>query len=765
MEIQEALKFFNHFSDGVYVKTLSKPIIHGFFTDKEKFKQELSGLNDETTLYFIAHGLKDISGFPDNCFESIQREGSVKTANLSSLKYFLLDIDPNKGTEIVGNRRVKRNLTIQENSAVIEDAKAIKNELFRNGFDNIGVINSGNGAYLIFPFKNINIESDEKLSMFTQLFKEFAYILKRRVNLRNASIDFKTIKPSQCFKLPGTMSTKGEATENNPYRHACIVEDWDDSKSCLKNIKEYVETYDTSDLVTTDSFGTHLNIEKCMEHCEKAFPVFYGGNHDFYGRILKDGCCKDMLLDSSDFMTELRLYLRKETGMLRINNNSLAEIIEYLKDQAYQCYKTVVASRAYYDKNENAVFYDMCNDKEVVKVTATGITLVEKPLGMFVQQKGDKPQIMYKATPAEELPKLLGRIAKLSSNNLIILSTFLCACFLGNCFPTPMLLVTGPQGSSKSTLTRFIQSIVHPQVTGLLSLLEKKDDIAIALSRRLLTCFDNATGVKPEISDMLCTAITKGTYQKRELYTTRDECLIEYTSIIVINGIDVISRRTDLMERCIMLEMSPIKPEERKTEKELQALFEKLLPSILGAIFNSIQKALAMDEIELPTLSRMADFESWSARFSVAMGYTPEQYQEALQYNLKNLVDAVSFGNPTIFAVVEMMRGKCEYTSSVQNFYHVCDATTTEKLTSSEKSVFPKSPAAFSRSLSGMTKNLQSFGISFDIKNVGPNKEITLWNDGTVIENKSQAEKIGKIAYENRENDVSVLKAADGKES
>ena len=64
-----------------------------------------------------------------------------------------------------------------------------------------------------------------------------------------------------------------------------------------------------------------------------------------------------------------------------------------------------------------------------------------------------------------------------------------------------------------------------------------------------------------------------------------------------------------------------------------------------------------------------------------------------------------------------------------------------------------------------MTKNLQSFGISFDIKNVGPNKEITLWNDGTVIENKSQAEKIGKIAYENRENDVSVLKAADGKES
>ena len=101
-------------------------------------------------------------------------------------------------------------------------------------------------------------------------------------------------------------------------------------------------------------------------------------------------------------MTELRLYLRKETGMLRINNNSLAEIIEYLKDQAYQCYKTVVASRAYYDKNENAVFYDMCNDKEVVKVTATGITLVEKPLGMFVQQKGDKPQIMYKATPAEE---------------------------------------------------------------------------------------------------------------------------------------------------------------------------------------------------------------------------------------------------------------------------------------------------------------------------------------------------------------------------
>lgn len=761
MNYEEIVRFFDHFSEGLYVRTIAKPFIHGMFTDREKLDEAIRQLDDSTTLYFIAHSLNDSTEFPYNCFEKIPKNGSVKLTDLSIIKYFILDIDPNNSTEVIDGKNVKRNLTVKENQAVLDDAMAVKKELLDNGFDNIGVINSGNGAYLVFPFRGIPITEDCTVKTITDNFKKFAQILKQRVRLRHSSIDFNTLKLSQCFKTPGTLSTKGIETQSNPYRHACIVEDWNPENSCLKMIQDYTEAYDNSELVYTDSYGTHLDIEKCVERCEKEFPVFCGENHDYYARVSREGKIKDMLITSADFRTELRLYLRKETGFTIIESGVLDAIITCLCDVAYQCDKSAVASRAYYDKDENVVFYDLCNDKDVVKITADSIEVVMKPLGMFVKQPGDIEQVSYVTTSADKLPKLLGSIAKLSPNDCLILASFLCSCFLGSFFPMPILLITGPQGSSKSSLTRAIQRIVHPQRAGLLSLLEKKEDIAIALSRRLITCFDNATGVKAEISDMLCTAVTKGVYQKRELYTTKDECLIEYTSIMVINGIDVVSRRTDLMERCIMLEMSPIKPEERKTESELENAFNSILPSILGAIFNTIQRALAMDKIKSKTLSRMADFESWSVKFAVAMGYSPEEYQVALQENIKNLVDAVSFGNPTVFAVVELMRGKSDYTCGFQEFYHNCDDILQEKMTVSEKSTFPKSPAAFSRALGGMTKILESFGISFEVKNIGPNKEITIWNNGTVIGNKSQAEKVGKIVYENLEKEIADMKAAE----
>jgi len=321
-------------------------------------------------------------------------------------------------------------------------------------------------------------------------------------------------------------------------------------------------------------------------------------------------------------------------------------------------------------------------------------------------------------------------------------------CFLGNYFPTAALLITGPQGTSKTTLTRIIQRIVHPQKVSALSLSAKIQDISIALSTRLLTCFDNASGVKPEVADILCSAVTKGAFQTRELYTTAGERLIEFKSIIVINGIDIISRRTDLMERCIMLELEPILPENRKTEKEVEAVVVDTLPMILGAIFDAVQQVLAMDEIELQTLSRMADFEQWAVKFAIAMGYTATEYQEALKINKQRLIDAVSFGNPVVFAVVELMRYKDSVKYGFQEFYAKCYDVLKEKATPNELSMFPKSASSLSRALGGMEENLKAFGITFRSENIGPNKEARLTNDGSVIPNAGTGEISGKLAYD-----------------
>lgn len=743
MNIDESISFLKHFKGGLYIKTVVPPFIHGRFKKVESFEQALTELSEDRTLYYVGHDLVDVDFVPLDSFGPIPKGQSVKSENIEKLRYFTLDIDPVNNTEEVDGKKVKRNLTVAENQAVVDEAAALRTELLNDGFTNIGLINSGNGAYLFFPFTGVK-KPDESI----QILKKFVNILKKRYSFVNAQIDDSTVKTTQCFKLPGTMSTKGEPTAENPFRHAVIIEDWDANESCWKTIKAYVEKYSVDDLVISTSSGDKLNLKACMQHCLKFYPVFRGENHDYRVRVEDKGKSRDLKLDSIDFASELRIHLRSETGILDIDKGDIDAIVTYLKDEAYQKDISVLASRVHYDEDSNTVYYDMCNEKDVVEITSTEISMKPKQMGMFDQGPMDKEQVQYVETPAKDLPKLLDKVANVAGNNLIILAVFLCVCFLGNFFPTPILLITGPQGTSKSTLTRFIQRIVHPLRINSLSLSSNVKDISIALSTRLLTCFDNAGTISAEVANTLCSSVTGGCHQTRELFTTVDERITEYVSIIVINGIEIISRRTDLMERCIMIELDPIKPENRKTEKQVEANFAAHLPMILGAIFDAIKQVLAMGEIELPTLSRMADFEEWATKFAITMGYTADEFQKALMVNQQRLIDAVSFGNPVIFAVVELMHGKGEFNCPFQDFYVKCYDILKQKATPNELAMFPKNPSTLSRALGGLEQNLKAFGLTFKSENIGPYKEARLTNDGSVIPNCSAGEVAGKLAYE-----------------
>lgn len=728
--------------------SLTNPLVYGFFTEEEPLKKAIESLKEDKSLYFIGHKLKDIDFIPENSFGPISKGQGVKSENVDKLRYLIIDIDPTNNTEVVNGERKKRNLTAKENKQIIKEAMALRAELLNEGFKSIGVINSGNGAYLVFPFKGIsNTEENIKLE------KQFAKILKKRYSFSTAQIDTEAIKATQCFKLPGTLSTKGEATGDNPYRHAEIVEEWDANQSCWKAIQGYVDKYAVDDLVISSSGGDELNLPACMQHCQKFYPVFRGENHDYRVRVKNKGKIRDMKLDSVDFASELRIHLRSETGILDIDKSDIDAIITFLKDEAYQKEVSVLASRAYYDRENQIVYYDMCNGKEVVKITSTDVTYDDNPMGMFSQSPTDEEQVRFTETPAEKLPELLGQVVNVSGNNLLLLAVYLCLCFLGNFFPMSLMAIIGRQGSSKTSLTTIIQRIVHPQKVSLLSLSAKIKDISIALSTRLLTCFDNASGIKTEVADVLCSAVTKGCFQTRELYTTADERLIEYKSIIVINSLDIITKRPDLMQRAVLLELEPIKPEKRKTQKEVMTTFEKLLPEILGAIFNAIQKVLAMGEIELSALSRMADAEEWGAKFAVALGVGADEYQKMLFANQQSVIDAVSFGNPVIFTVVELMHNRENYNSPSQNFYTTCYNILKQKATPNELAQFPKNASTLSRALNGLEENLKAFGITYEKENVGPYKEVRITNDGSVIPNSSAGEVAGKLAYEKDKQD------------
>lgn len=116
------------------------------------------------------------------------------------------------------------------------------------------------------------------------------------------------------------------------------------------------------------------------------------------------------------------------------------------------------------------------------------------------------------------------------------------------------------------------------------------------------------------MSDALCTVATHGGIVLRRLYENDEQQVFEGCRPIVLNGIDGVSSRPDLIERAVLLKLESMPREKRKSEAEMQAEFERILPGLLGCIFDVLVTANALfADVETPRDIRMADAAKWIA--------------------------------------------------------------------------------------------------------------------------------------------------------
>src|SRR5262249_6505710 len=134
--------------------------------------------------------------------------------------------------------------------------------------------------------------------------------------------------------------------------------------------------------------------------------------------------------------------------------------------------------------------------------------------------------------------------------------------------PYPALAVSGEQGSAKSTSSALIKKVVDPNTAPLRALSREDRDLFIAANNAHVLASDNLSGLPPWISDTLCRLSTGGGFATRELYANQDEVLFDATRPLILNGIEDVVTRPDLADRCIMLTLSPIPEDQRRTEEE-----------------------------------------------------------------------------------------------------------------------------------------------------------------------------------------------------
>lgn len=404
-------------------------------------------------------------------------------------------------------------------------------------------------------------------------------------------------------------------------------------------------------------------------------------------------------------------------------NDNIAKIILLLESRAMNEVNEVLVERRCATV-DNCIYYDLKDDScNVVKVSRDGWEIIKDPPVIFARTK-----TMYRQVTPERngnLDILDKWFRYKDENHLILQKVILVASLIPN-IARPIQVLHGEKGSSKTSTMKLVRDIIDPAIVPVVSIPKTIDDLAVYISKNYVPCFDNIDTISNQVSDLLCIAVTGGGHTKRKLYTDDEEQVMFFQRFIVLNGINVVATRPDLLDRCILLELERIPPNERKEEKVLREEFDKDKLIILGAIFETLSKAMSIyDQVELNNLGRMADFTRWGYAIAEVLGIGGDKFLEAYLNNQNNANIEALESHPVGFAMYKFMEDKTVWSGSPTKLLSELEIVAGFEKIDTTNSNWAKTPNVLSRRLNEIKSNLLDVGIEFE-RSKGKNREIKI---------------------------------------
>ena len=289
--------------------------------------------------------------------------------------------------------------------------------------------------------------------------------------------------------------------------------------------------------------------------------------------------------------------------------------------------------------------------------------------------------------------------------------------------PHPVLTLHGEQGSAKSTTSRMLRAIIDPNTAALRAEPRDGRDLIIAATNGWIIGLDNLSHLSPWLSDSICRLATGGGFATRELYSDAEEVLFDAQRPVILNGIEELATRGDLLDRCIILYLPAIPEDKRKSEAELWRDFDANRPAILGALLDAVSKALLdLDTVQIERLPRMADFALWAVAAAPNLGYTSEQLLAAYTNN-RNGANELTLEASIITPFIKEMATKCFTGTSTQLLQRLNDQATDDL---KRQKQWPQDGRTLSNALRRITPNLRAVGVSVDFERQGKKRTRTI---------------------------------------
>ncbi len=373
-------------------------------------------------------------------------------------------------------------------------------------------------------------------------------------------------------------------------------------------------------------------------------------------------------------------------------------------------------------------WYDL-GDGIAVKITESGWEIIKDPPILFCRhthQKAHNPSSIKKGS---DVKKILDYINLVTENDKVLFLVQFIASFIPD-IPHPIPVLYGDKGSSKTTALKMQKMILDPSVLPILSFPHNNAELVQKLYHHYFAPFDNISELGEWQSDALCKACTGEGISKRALFTNDEDIIFNYRRCVALNGINLVADKPDLLDRAILLRMERIPKEKRKTEDKVWKEFNDIKGDILGGVFDTLVKAMAIKHtIHLDELPRMADFMEWGCAISWSLGFGDmfkEAYFANIQSQNKEAIEASPVGEILVRFAEDGFKVKSENTLDIEKetFWN---GSASDLLTMIDKVAeayhinikqkgWPKSANVLTRRINEIKTNLQEEGILFELK-------------------------------------------------
>jgi hypothetical protein len=360
---------------------------------------------------------------------------------------------------------------------------------------------------------------------------------------------------------------------------------------------------------------------------------------------------------------------------------------------------------------EGALYYEL-RPGRVVKVDDTGWDFEPDPPVLFRKYPNLKP--LPDPEPGGSLDAVETFVNLKTERDRRLFKVYITTVALPH-VQRPILNASGPMGSGKTTLERIVKRTYDPTAPETVRF-DPRDFLQKAMHAYIIM-LDNQNTIPEWASDTLCRLVTGKADSKRKLYTDDEDVIVELKRAVLLNGINVPTDRSDVLDRSLVVELERIPDSERRGDEEIWEDFERERPKLLGALFDVLSQAIARRaSLKLSRRPRLADWGEYAVTVYEMMGWKEGEHKgadlflEDWEAVVKAQNQATFDGSPAAQAIIKFMEYKDHYSGTSSELRKELEGVA-ESLGVSRDKAWPKSAGWLWRRIQEVLPLLVAVGI------------------------------------------------------